>query len=93
MTVWASFQHYFKCPTVLRSNADYVFCLNVQCDRVSQSLFEEYGPPGFSTWHELKAFAAKASKDYGALCIDNASGGKALVVRAPKTKAPFKISQ
>ena len=39
VTVWASFQHHFKCPTVLRSNADYVFCLNVQCDRVSQSLF------------------------------------------------------
>ena len=93
VTVWASFQHYFKCPTVLRSNADYCFSLNVNNDRVARALFEEYGPPGFSTWHELKAFAAKASKDYGALCIDNASGGKALVVRAPKTKAPFKISQ
>jgi hypothetical protein len=93
VSVWASFQHYHKCPTVLRSNADYVFCLNVQNDKVSKALYEEYGPPGFSTWQALKAYAAKASKDYGALCIDNSKGGKVMVVRAPKSKASYKISQ
>ena len=93
VTVWASFQHHFKCPTVLRTNADLVFCLNVQNDRVSKALFEEYGPPGFKDWQALKAFAAKASKDYGALCIDNSKGGKGLVIRAPKSRTPFKISQ
>ena len=93
VTVWASFQHHFKCPTVLRSNADLVFCLNVQNDRVSKALFEEYGPPDFKDWQALKAFAAKASRDYGALCIDNTRGGKALVVRAPKMAPTFNISQ
>ena len=93
VSVWASFQHYFKCPTVLRTNSDLVFALNVQNDRVARAIFEEYGPQGFSTWQALKAFAQKASKDYGALCIDNARGGKALVVRAPQAKSSFKISQ
>jgi hypothetical protein len=93
VTVWASFQHFFKCPTVLRSNADYLFALNIQNDRVARSLFEEYGPPGFKDWQALKAFAAKASQDYGALVIDNSKGGRALVIRAPKNKASFKISQ
>jgi len=93
VSVWASFQHYHKCPTVLRTNADLMFALNVQNDRVARAIFEEYGPQGFEDWQALKAFAAKASKDYGALCIDNARGGKALVVRAPKTKSSFRISQ
>ena len=93
VTVWASFQHHFKCPTVLRTNADYCFCLNVNNDRVSKALFEEYGPPGFKDWQALKAFAAKASRDYGSLCIDNTRGGKALVVRAPRSKATYTISQ
>jgi energy-coupling factor transporter ATP-binding protein EcfA2 len=93
VSVWASFQHYHKCPTVLRTNADLVFCLNVQNDRVARAIFEEYGPPGFKVWQALKAFAQKASKDFGALCLDNARGGKALVVRAPKSAPPFKISQ
>ena len=93
VSVWASFQHYHRCPTVLRSNADLVFCLNVNNDRVARALYEEYGPPGFKDWQALKAFAAKASKDYGALCIDNSKGGKVLVIRAPKSRTPFKISQ
>ena len=92
VSVWASFQHYHRCPTVLRTNADLVFCLNVNNDRVSKALFEEYGPPGFKDWQALRDFAAKASKGYGALCIDNTKGGKVMVVRAPKSKA-FKISQ
>ena len=93
VTVWASFQHHFKAPTVLRTNADLVFCLNVNNDRVSKALYEEYAPPGFKDWQALKAYATKASKDYGALCIDNSRGGKALVIRAPKTKSSFRISQ
>ena len=78
---------------MLRTNADLTFALNVQNDRVARAIFEEYGPQGFKDWQALKAFAAKASRDYGALCIDNARGGKALVVRAPKTKSSFRISQ
>ena len=93
VSVWASFQHYHRCPTVLRSNADLLFALNVQNDRVSQAIFEEYGPPGFADWKALRDFAAKASRDYGALCIDNARAGKILVIRAPKTKSSFTISQ
>ena len=93
VSVWASFQHHFKAPTVLRSNADLVFCLNVQNDKVSKALYEEYGPPGFKDWQALKAFAAKASKDYGALCIDNSRGGKVVVIRAPKSARGFQISQ
>jgi hypothetical protein len=93
VTVWASFQHFFKAPTVLRTNADMLFCLNVNNDRVSKALFEEYGPPGFKDWQALKAYAAKASKDYGALCIDNSRGGKVVVVRAPKSARGFRVSQ
>ena len=70
-----------------------MFALNVQNDRVARAIFEEYGPQGFADWKALRDFAAKACLDYGALCIDNARGGKALVVRAPQVKNPFKISQ
>ena len=93
VSVWASFQHYHKCPPVLRTNADLVFVLNVNNDRVSKALFEEYGPPGFKDWQALKAYAAAASKDYGALVIDNSQSGRALVIRAPKSKATYTISQ
>ena len=27
ITVWASFQHYHKCPTVIRTNADYLYIM------------------------------------------------------------------
>ena len=93
VSVWASFQHYHRCPTVLRTNADLMFALNVQNDRVARAIFEEYGPQGFKDWKALRDYAHRASKDYGALCIDNARGGKALVVRAPKAKSSFKITQ
>lgn len=93
VTCWASFQHYHKCPTVLRSNADYVFCLNVQNERVAKSLFEEYGPPGFKDWKVLRDFAAKATRDYGVMVVDNSKGGKISVIRAPAKPKPYKISQ
>ena len=93
VTVWASFQHMGKTPAVLRSNADYVFCLNVQNERVSKALYEEYGPPGFSDWRALRDFAAKACLNFGCLVVDNTKGGKIMVVRAPKEKESFRIAQ
>ena len=39
ITVWASFQQYHKCPTVIRTNADYLYIMGVQNERVfAQSL-------------------------------------------------------
>ena len=43
ITVWASFQHYHKCPTVIRTNADYLYIMGVQNERVLKSLYDEYG--------------------------------------------------
>ena len=34
ITVWCSFQHYHKCPTVIRTNADYVYIMGEQNERI-----------------------------------------------------------
>ncbi len=41
ITVWASFQHYHKCPTVIRTNADDLYTVGVQNERVLRSLCDE----------------------------------------------------
>ena len=38
ITVWASFQHYHKCPTVIRTNADYLYIMGVQNEKVIRCL-------------------------------------------------------
>ena len=48
ITVWASFQHYHKCPTVIRTNADYLYVMGVQNERVLKSLWDEYGGLSFN---------------------------------------------
>ena len=55
ITVWASFQHYHKCPTVIRTNADLVFVMGVQNEKVIRSLYDEYGGLGFDDVKALKA--------------------------------------
>ena len=97
ITVWASFQHYHKCPTVIRTNADLVFVMGVQNERVIKALYEEYGGLGFDDVRALKEYALKATQSFGAMCVDNTSAGArgspVRTVRAPARLPMFKISQ
>ena len=71
ITVWASFQLYHKCPTVIRTNADYLYIMGVQNERVLKSLWDEYGGLGFDNVKALKEYALKATQNFGALVVDN----------------------
>ena len=94
ISLWTSSQHYFKLPPVLRTNADYMFVLGVQNEKVAKALWEEFGGLGFETWKTLRAFAASATRDYGALCVDNTNAKSPVnVVRAPAKQPLFKIRQ
>ncbi len=97
ITVWASFQHYHKCPTVIRTNADYVYIMGVQNERVIKALYEEYGGLSFNDLKALKEYAIKATQNFGALCVDNtaagAKGSPVRIVRAPAKLPAFKIKQ
>ena len=96
ITVWASFQHYHKVPTVIRTNADYLFVLGVQNERVIKALWDEYGGLSFESAKELRAYVLRAIENYGALCVDNtAAGSKSPVrpVRAPAKLPQFRITQ
>ena len=97
ISVWASFQHYHKCPTVIRTNADYLFIMGVQNERVLKSLWNEYGGLSFDDVKALKAYALKATQNFGAMTIDNtaagAKGSPVKTVRAPAKLPLYKISQ
>jgi hypothetical protein len=97
ITVWASFQHYQKCPTVIRTNADLVFVMGVQNERVIKALYEEYGGLGFDDVKALRAYALKATENFGALVVDNtaagAKGSPCRTVRAPAKLPQFRITQ
>ena len=94
ISLWISTQHFYKLPPVLRTNADYMFILGVQNERVAKALWEEFGGLGFETWKTLRAFAASATRDYGALCVDNTNAKSPVnVVRAPAKQPLFKIRQ
>ena len=93
ITVWATFQHYFKVPTVLRSNCDYMFILGNQQQKVVKALYEEYAPPDYDTYQELNTKFRSCTEDHGALLIDNTSGAASLHrVRAPSNPIKFKIT-
>ena len=97
ITVWVSFQHYHKCPTVIRTNSDYLYIMGVQNERVLKSLYDEYGGLGFNDAKELRAYALRATENFGSLCIDNTSAGArgspVRTVRAPAKLPQFRITQ
>ena len=93
VTVWASFQHYYKAPTVLRSNADYVFVLGRPNERAIRGLYEEFSPQGINTWQALAQYLEGATTNYGAAVIDNTRAASLQVVRAPARGRPFRIAQ
>ena len=97
ITVWASFQHYHKCPTCIRTNADYVYIMGVQNEKVIRSLYDEYGGLGFDDVKALRAYALKATENYGSLIVDNtaagAKGSPVRSVRAPAKLPQFRIKQ
>ena len=91
LTVWASFQHYFKAPTVLRANADYLFVLGRPGERVAKALLDEYSPQGVFTEAAMRRYLLAATQDYGAVRVDNRRAGALGVVRAPRLISPFRL--
>jgi hypothetical protein len=94
ITLWISFQSYYKAPTVVRANSDYLFVMGVQNERVIKGLYDEFGGLGFETQAALRAYTATATRDYGALCVDNLDQKDPVkVVRAPAKLPQFRIKQ
>ena len=94
VSIWLAAQHLFKIPPVIRGNADYVFVLGTQNDRVVKALWDEMGGLGFDSWRELKAYTARAVENFGCLAIDTHDQKTPVkVTRAPSKPAQFKISQ
>ena len=94
VSIWLAAQHLFKVPPVIRGNADYLFVLGSQNDRVVKALFDEMGGLGFDTWRELRAYTARAVESYGCLAIDTHDQKTPVkTTRAPSKPAQFKISQ
>ena len=94
VSVWVSAQHLFKICPVIRGNADYLFVLGTQNDRVVKALWDEMGGLGFDSWRELRAYVARAVENYGALSIDTHDQKTPVkTTRAPSKPAQFKISQ
>ena len=97
ITCWIACQHLFKLAPVLRSNSDYLFILGVQNERVLKDLWDTFGGLGFNDVKALKAYALKATQNFGAMTIDNtaagARGSPVRTVRAPARLPLFKISQ
>ena len=71
--------------------------MGVQNERVLRSLWDEYGGLGFNDVKALKAYALKATENYGSLVVDNtaavAKGAPIKTVRAPGKLCVFKIKQ
>ena len=81
----------------MRTNADYLYIMGVQNERVLRSLWDEYGGLGFNDVKSLKVYALKATQNFGALCVDNTAAGSkgspVRIVRAPSKLPAFKIKQ
>ena len=97
ITVWIACQHLFKLSPVIRTNADYLFVLGVQNERVLKSLWEEYGDLGFNDAKALRAYAIKDTENFGALVVDSTAAGAKVgpvrTVRAPGKLPQFRITQ
>ena len=94
ITLWISFQSYFKSPTVVRTNTDYLFILGTQNERVVKALYDEFGGLGFESQAALRAYTASATANYGALCVDNLDQkAPTKIIRAPAKLPQFRIKQ
>ena len=94
VSIWLAAQHYFKVPCIIRGNADYLFVLGSQNDRVVKALWDEMGGLGFDSWRELKAYTARAVESYGCLAIDTHDQKTPVkTTRAPSKPAQFRITQ
>ena len=94
ITLWISFQSYFKAPTVVRANSDYLFILGTQNERVIKALYDEFGGLGFESHAALRTYTATATANYGAMCVDNLDQkAPTKIVRAPAKLPQFRITQ
>ena len=82
---------------MIRTNADYLYIMGVQNERVLKSLWDEYGGLSFNDVKALKAYAIEATRNYGSLVVDNTSAGAkgspVKTVRAPAKLPQFRIKQ
>ena len=94
VSIWLAAQHFWKVPPCIRGNADYLFVLGSQNDRVVKALWDEMGGLGFDSWRELRAYTARAVENFGCLAIDTHDQKTPVkVTRAPSKPAQFKILQ
>jgi hypothetical protein len=92
LTIWASFQYYFKIPTVMRENAAYLFMLNQVNVKVAKKLLEEKANLIFKNAEELKEHINKETADYGCVIICTHDRNRPiLTIRAPQKETKYTI--
>ena len=89
VSLWLTAQHYAKCPTWVRSNADHLFILNPQNDRVIRNIHDEFSPEGYDDWRDWKKFVLAACRDFGVVAIG--PDRIAHVIRAPAQLPQFQL--
>ena len=94
LTVWASFQYYFKVPTVMRENAAYLFMLNQVNMKVAKALLEEKANLVYENARELKDEFKRRTDNYGVVVIQSHDRERpSLTIRAPHPEKKYKILQ
>ena len=81
ISVFASFQHYKKAPTFLRSNAENIFVFKQHNQLIVENMFFEWGFGNFKTKHEFMEYIRKNTQNYNVVYID-VNNDKFFVVRA-----------
>lgn len=96
LTIMMSAQWYHKVPTVIRSNAEYIFVLKTAAKRTFEGLYEDFASNYFDNIEEWKQFASKNTDNYRSVLINNKtpSNNKAeafFLMPAPPARVNFKI--
>ena len=92
LTIWASFQYYYKVPTVMRENAAYLVMLNQVNIKVAKTLLEEKANLDFENPRELKDYFKRETENYGAVVIQTHDRNRPiLTIRAPNPEIKFTI--
>ena len=93
ITTLFAVQYWKSIPPVIRTQADLVCLMGHISDAVVKAIYEEYSPPVVRTEKQMRGVITRATANYGALAIDNGSGGKLYTLSTPAGFKPSAITQ
>lgn len=93
LTIWATFQYYYKVPTVMRENAAYLVMLNQVNVKVAKTILEEKANLEFDSAKDLKDHFKQETDNFGAVVIQTHDRNRPiLTIRAPYPEKKFKLN-